>query len=918
MTRNGETQQRGKGSRVEQVREHPLWHALERAEVESYLETSEYGLSQAEAEHRLERYGPNQLEEEPPASALEVLLRQFKSPLIYILLIAAAVTLVLGEYVDAGVIGAVLLLNAVIGFTQERRAEASVRALMQLAAPRARVIREGREQEVGSRELVLGDLVLLESGSRVPADLRLVRTTNLSIDESLLTGESVPVDKRSVPQEEHAQLAERKNMAYMGSVVSSGRGKGYVVATGAQTELGKVAESVREEEEPKTPLQRRMDRFARIVGVVVAISAVLAFGVGLLLGESPQEMLLVGVALAVAAVPEGLPVVFTITLALGVRRMAKRNAIIRRLPAVETLGSTSTIGSDKTGTLTENRMTVEEVWSARHTFAVIDGTSGLADESRPLHLTLLGGVLTNEAEIHPSEDHYETHGDPTEAALLVSAARMGVDPREARGSYELYADSPFESERQYSASVRERDGEHLLFVKGAPERVLGMCERAISDEGAIDLDGEAVHRAAQEMAAEGLRVLAVAYKELPEPPDPEEVPEPEGLTFLGLQGMMDPPREGVRDAVAGCQEAGIRVVMITGDHATTARAIARDLGIADENGPVLAGAELEDMTDEELRYRVREVSVYARVTPEHKLRVVRALKSWDETVAVTGDGVNDAPALKAADIGIAMGRSGTDVAREASDMVLTDDNFTSIYSAVKEGRVTFDNVRKVTFFLISTGAAAVIAILSALILGMPLPFLPAQLLWLNLVTNGLQDVALAFEPGERGVLKRPPRVRNEGVISRLLWERTVLAGLVMAVGTLLLFWWELNRTGSLELAQTVALTTMVLFMAFHAGNARSEHRSVFSLSPLSNPFLLVAVVAALAVHAAALYLPATQFVLRVEPIAELGAWVRMVLVASTIIFAMEMHKLLRRGSDPILGYKGQDGPGTCSEGKERS
>jgi cation-transporting ATPase F len=382
--------------------------------------------------------------------------------------------------------------------------------------------------------------------------------------------------------------------------------------------------------------------------------------------------------------------------------------------------------------------------------------------------------------------------------------------------------------------------------------------------------------------------------------------------------MMDPPREGVRTAVAGCQEAGVRVVMITGDHATTARAISRDFGIASESAPVLAGAELEEVTDEELRERVREVSVYARVAPEHKLRVVRALKSWDETVAVTGDGVNDAPALKAADIGIAMGKSGTDVAREASDMVLTDDNFISIYSAVEEGRITFDNIRKVTFFLISTGAAAIIAILSALILGMPLPFLPAQLLWLNLVTNGLQDVALAFEPGERGVLKRPPRARNEGVISRLLWERTVVAGIVMAVGTLLLFWWEVNRTGSLELAQTVALTTMVLFMAFHVGNARSERRSVFSLSPFSNPFLLVAVVVALAVHVAALYLPATQFVLRVEPITEVGAWVRMVLVASTIIFAMELHKLLRRGSDPKLGYKGQDRSGTWPDGKERS
>ncbi|MDQ4083733.1 MAG: HAD-IC family P-type ATPase, partial [Actinomycetota bacterium] len=619
----------------------------------------------------------------------------------------------------------------------------------------------------------------------------------------------------------------------------------------------------------------------------------------------PAEMFLAAVALAVAAVPEGLPVVFTITLALGVRRMARRNAIIRRLPAVETLGSTTTVGSDKTGTLTENRMTVQEVWADGQTFSVAEGPEvagapegdGAATADRPLHLTLLCGVLTNEAEIYSesgSGDDLEIQGDPTEAALLVSANRMGIEPEEARARYASHAESPFESDRQYSASVRERDGEYLLFVKGAPERVLGMCERAATNGGTSNLDPQAIHEAAQEMASRGLRVLGMAYKVLDAPPGEDKVPEPEGLTFLGLQGMMDPPRQGVREAVIGCQEAGIRVVMITGDHVVTAQAIARQLDITGEDDPVLTGAELENMDDEELRRRAPEVSVYARVAPDHKLRVVKALRSRGETVAVTGDGVNDAPALKSADIGVAMGKDGTDVAREASDMVLTDDNFVSIYSAVEEGRVTFDNVRKVTFFLISTGAAAILAILSALALGMPLPFLPAQLLWLNLVTNGLQDVALAFEPGERGVLKRPPRGKREGVVSGLLWERTLVAGIVMAVGTLLLFWWELGQTGSLERAQTVALTTMVLFMAFHVWNARSETRSAFRLNPLSNPFLLVAVLAALAVHVAALYLPPTQFVLRVEPI-DLETWIRIVPVAATILAAIELHKYLRRG-----------------------
>ena len=891
-----------------QVSERRAWHALERAEVELVLDTGGQGLSQAEALRRLSRYGSNELEEAPPPSALAILLNQFKSPLIYILLGAAAVTLFLGDYIDTAVIAAVLLLNAIVGFTQERRAEASVRALMQLAAPRARVLRDDREQEVESRELVPGDLVLLQSGSRVPADLRLVGATNLSVDESLLTGESVPVEKQTNPLAEETQLADRKSMAYMGAVVSNGRGRGYVVGTAANTELGSIAEQVREEKQTKTPLQLRMDRFGNIIGLAVLASAALAFGAGVLLGESPAEMFLVAVALAVAAVPEGLPVVLTITLALGVRRMARRNAIIRRLPAVETLGSTTTIGSDKTGTLTENRMTVQEIWSDGQTFSIAEGSravstpegDGAAAGNSPLHLTLLCGVLTNEAQIYSengSGNDLEIQGDPTEAALLVSANRMGLNPGEARARYTSYAESPFESDRQYSASVRKRDNEHLLFVKGAPERVLGMCERVATNGGTSELNSQAVHGAAQQMGARGLRVLATAYKRLEALPEDDKVPEPEGLTFLGLQGMMDPPRRGVREAVVGCQESGVRVVMITGDHAVTAQAIARQLGISRENDTVLTGAELENLEDEELRRHAPEVSVYARVTPEHKLRVVKVLRSRGETVAVTGDGVNDAPALKSADIGIAMGKSGTDVAREASDMVLTDDNFVSLYSAVEEGRITFDNVRKVTFFLISTGAAAILAILSALLLGMPLPFLPAQLLWLNLVTNGLQDVALAFEPGERGVLKRPPRSQQEGVVSGLLWERTLVAGAVMAVGTLLLFWWELNRTGSLEQAQTVALTTMVLFMAFHVWNARSESRSAFKLNPLSNPFLLVAVLAALVVHVAALYLPPTQFVLRVEPI-DLEAWIRIVPIAATILAAMELHKYLRRAKQP--------------------
>jgi calcium-translocating P-type ATPase len=896
-------QAKDRAGEQEQDRRH--WHAIEQAEVEPALNTSDHGLSDEEAKQRIARYGPNRLQEVKPPSVVALLLHQFTSPLIYILLIAAVVTLILQEYVDSAVIAAVLIINATIGFTQERKAEQAIRALMQLVSPKAHIVRDGREWEVDSRDLVPGDLVLLESGARVPADLRLISATALMIDESLLTGESSPVGKQTRPLDEKTQVADRTNMAYMGTIVTSGRGRGYVVGTAAATEIGSIAESIRSEERAETPMQQRMGRFARIVAVAVLISVVIAFIIGVVLGEPPGDMFMVAVALAVAAIPEGLPVVFTITLALGVRRMARSNAVIRRLPAVETLGSTTVIGSDKTGTLTENRMTVQSVWTGRQAYDVSpdgfrQGSDGEQEvhpeEGSPLYLTLLAGVLTNEAEVYRTDGgEFESRGDPTEAALLVAAARAGVEPEDVRARYDVYAEIPFESERQYSASVRIRDGKHQAFVKGAPERVLQMCSEMLTDDGPAPLDADAIHDAARELASRGLRVLAMAmhgrFDHAVEKGG--DVPEPGELTFLGLQGMMDPPREGVKEAVAGCKDAGIRVIMITGDHAGTARAIARDLGIAGDDADVLPGGEVEEMTDEDLREKVRDVAVYARVSPEHKLRVVRALQAHGDTVAVTGDGV----ALKSADIGVAMGKSGTDVAREASDMVLTDDNFVSIYAAVEEGRITFDNVRKVTFFLISTGVASIVALLAALAMQWPLLMVPAQLLWLNLVTKGLQDVSLAFEPGEKGVLKRPPRAREEGVVSPLLWERTAVTAIVMAIGTLALFRWELDRTGSEDLARTVALTTMVVMSAMHVGNSRSEYLSIFEKNPFSNPFLFIATGAALALHIGALYLPPTQFVLRVEPIG-IETWTRIVLVSLSILAAIELHKLFRRGKRP--------------------
>jgi Ca2+-transporting ATPase len=683
-------------------------------------------------------------------------------------------------------------------------------------------------------------------------------------------------------------------MAYTGSAVATGRARGFVVATGLRTELGAIARSLAAAHEVVTPMQARMARFARVIALAVVGAALLAFALGLLRGGGAAEMFLVAVTLAVSGIPEGLPVVVTITLAVGVRRMAARNAVIRRLPAVETLGSTTVIGSDKTGTLTENRMTVLEIVTPEGSLAPERGAAGaLGPDVRAL---LESAVLANEASLVLREDGTEEAlGDPTEAALLVDARRLGFDFERARVEGESLHETPFEPELQHSASVRRLDGRRELFVKGAPERVLAMCSSELRADGsARPLERARAGERAAALAGRGLRLLGFARRGL-SPEEDAHAARAERMVWLGLTGMMDPPRPGVRESIAACRRAGIRVLMITGDHARTAGAIARELGLGGEGGPsVMSGAELAALDEPGLARAVRERDVFARVAPEQKLAVVKALRRQGEVVAVTGDGVNDAPALKAADVGIAMGRSGTDVAREAADVVLTDDDFNSIAAAVEEGRITFGNLRKVTFFLVSTGAAEITTVLVALGLGWPLPFLPAQILWLNLVTNGVQDVALAFEPGDPDGLADPPRAPREGILSGLLWERSAFAGLVMAAGTLSVFRWELAASGSLPRAQTVALTTMVLFQAFHAGNSRSVRRSVFGKSPFSNPWLFLAVAVSLAVHIAALYLPWTQFVLRVERLADPRTWARMAAVAATIVAAMELHKWLRR------------------------
>ncbi|MBS3920031.1 MAG: HAD-IC family P-type ATPase [Deltaproteobacteria bacterium] len=880
------------------------WYQFNEKEVFEKLGTSEEGLSENEVKKRFEQYGPNKLPEGEGISRLKIILHQFTSPLIYILLVAGIVTAFLGEYIDTGVIAAVLILNAIIGYFQEYKAETSVRALKSMMVPRAKVVRGGKEKEISSEELVPGDIVLLASGGKVPADLRFFKTTELRIEEAALTGESVPVAKMVRPvEDENLTPGDQTNMGFMGTIVVNGRGRGIVVETGIRTILGQIAREVGELSATATPLQQKIVKFAHFIGLLVLGSAVAISILGFFLGSTIAEIFKIAVAASVAAVPEGLPIVVTITMAIGISRMAKRNAIIRKLPAVETLGSTTVICSDKTGTLTKNEMTVKVIHDTQGTYEVTgsgyDPKGEIFREWESCDVaTLKGlcgvvriGMLCNESSLYEEKGQFKINGDPTEGALIVSAMKADLSCEEEKIRYPQLSILPFESERGFMATLHQDNGKKIIFVKGAPEKVIEMCSKAPEGD---QLDREKAFKMAEHFAKDGMRVLAMAYKEAPD--DLSELTHQdleENLIFAGMQGMIDPPRPEAIEAAKGCREAGIRVAMITGDHAVTASAIGEMFGIARERSEVLTGRELETMSDEDLFERVKNVSVYARVSPQHKLRIVKQFMKHGEVVAVTGDGVNDAPALKAAHIGVAMGKTGTDVAREASDMVITDDNFASIFHAVEEGRVVFDNIRKVTLFLIPTGFAAIVSILVAMVLDIPIPYVAAQLLWINLVTNGLQDVALAFEPGEKDVIKRRPRSLKEGIMSRLMYERSILVGLIISAGVIFNFVSALDDGVSLERARTIAVTTMVLFQFFQAWNSRSELRSVFTISPFSNPFLFYSMVAAFLAQIAVVYIPALQWVFRTESLL-LADWVQIGLVALTVVVAVEVDKAIRR------------------------
>lgn len=862
----------------------PVWHTTGIEEVRAALDLPDAGtgLTSADAAARRERHGPNKLTETTADPWYVVLGRQIASPMVIFLLFAGIVTLIQQEWFEGAVIFLVVVLNSSIGYWQARKAEKDVAALAELSTPEATVVRDGAVTGIPATDLVPGDTVRLESGDMVPADLRITASIGLRVDESMLTGEVLPTAKRSgvsdhgVELAEDAPLGDRVTMAYSGTLVVSGRATGLVVTTGRDTELGSIADLV-QTDSGKTPLQVLTDRLEKTIAVLLVVVGVAVFITNLILGTGLGDAFRSTVALIVSSMPEALPVVLSVAMGVGVSRMATRNAVVRHLPSVETLGSTTVIGSDKTGTLTVNRMTVETVWTP----------TGL-DETPSLRT----GALTNDATVHPDGD--TLIGDAVDVAMATAALDRGVVTGEERSTAPV-ADMPYEPEYAYSQTLRRETGEDgtdrlVLHVKGAPEVVASFCRGM----GGGSVRHEAMVEANHAMAADGLRVIATASRVLDEREAvPKSLDTPHDLQFTGLQGMMDPPREGVREAIGQCRSAGIHVMMITGDHPVTAVAIGRRLGLGRPGDEPITGRDMAGLDDAQLRERLRHTSVAARMSPQDKLRIVKLLKADGETVAVTGDGVNDAPALKAASIGVAMGDSGTDVARESADVVLTDDNFVTIVDAVRLGRVTFSSIRKATFFLISNGLALMTAVVVNTFTELPLIFLPVMLLFMNIVTNGIQDIALSFEKGEGDELDQNPRSKDEGVLDTHMWMRSVITGLWMGIGTLLVYRVANDQGLALEECRTLALITMVMFNFFQVFSARALHISAFAMNPLGNPLLLGSAVAALVLQwAATAWTPAADLI----GLTSLSwqQWLMCTGIGVTVLLIVEAEKLVVR------------------------
>ncbi|TCS94593.1 calcium-transporting P-type ATPase, PMR1-type [Hazenella coriacea] len=861
------------------------WVNWEGEKVASHLNVDPTtGLGEREASERFKKTGPNQLSEGKKNSLFFVFVDQFKDFMVLVLLVATLISGILGEYTDAIAIIAIVLLNAILGFVQEVRAERSLSALKKLSAPTAKVLREGNWNRMTADQVVPGDIVFIESGDRIPADVRFIKAESLYIEESALTGESLPVNKTShaLPYSQ-VSLGDRKNMGYMGTMVVRGSGIGIVVHTGMATEMGRIAHLIQSTETMETPLQRRLEQLGKILIVVALILTAVVVVTGILHGQDAYNMFLAGVSLAVAAIPEGLPAIVTVALALGVQRMIKRKAIVRKLPSVETLGCATVICSDKTGTLTQNKMTVTHVW-AQGDLIQVSGT-GYTPEGRfrlnekeiqpnqepTLHRLLEICALCNNAQLKSSEGssglkkkqvQWTMDGDPTEGALLVAAAKAGLTTQSLAQTFQRIKEVPFDSERKMmSVIVEQPNGKRLLFSKGAPDVLLQRCTQ-ISLHGRIqtltDAKKKEILRVNDELAGEALRNLAFAFRELDHRPSYHEDTLERQLVFVGLAGMIDPPREEVKGAIKTCHQAGIKTVMITGDHQATAVAIASELGIKRVNGLTVTGQDFYNMSDEEFQKKVNEIDVYARVSPEHKLRIVKTLQKEGHVVAMTGDGVNDAPAIKAADIGIAMGITGTDVSKEASSLVLANDNFATIVSAIEEGRSIYDNIRKFISYLLASNVGEILIMFLAMLAGLPLPLVPIQILWVNLVTDGLPAMALGVDPAEENSMHRPPRNSRESVFARGVGWKIVTRGLLIGLCSLAAFWVTYSEApDDLVRAQTVAFATLVFAQLIYVFDCRCNG-SIFSRSPIENMPLVLAVLISALLLLVVIYYPPLQ------------------------------------------------------------
>jgi len=892
--------------------EHNNWHTLTIDEALEQVKSQPMGLSSADAALRLSEYGANEIQAAKRISAWEILLEQFKNVLILILLGATAISLFLGHGVESIVIAVIVLFAVGLGFIQEYRAERAIEALRQMAAPTATVLRDGQDVKIAARELVPGDVIILHTGDRVPADSRLLESINLQVDEAALTGESVPVEKHTLPlptdpstgSGQAMAVGDRKNMIYAGTAATYGRGRGVVVATAMQTEFGKIAQLLQTVETGKTPLQQNLDKVGTALARAAFVVVTIIVALGLFRGQPFIEMLIFGIALAVAVVPEALPAVVTISLAIGVQKMVKRNALIRRLPAVETLGSTSVICSDKTGTLTKDEMTVRKIYAGGQMFSVSGagytplgefslngGTPVLPTDA--LKQMLTAATLASDTYLVNGENEsgsgWHIKGDPTEGSLVAVAAKAGLQKESLDSTYPRVQEIPFTSETKRMTTLHKTEDGLIAYAKGAPEVILGSCEWELTANGIMPLDvsgREKILVLAQEMADEALRVLAISNK-LNVTLETAET----NMVFLGLAGMIDPPRLEAKAAIAVCEEAGIRAVMITGDHPMTARAVARELGLL-KSGRVVTGAELEDMSDEQFAREVETIDVYARVSPAHKLRVVTALQANGHIVAMTGDGVNDAPALKKADIGVAMGITGTDVTKEAAAMTLLDDNFASIVAAVEEGRGVFGNIKKYLMYLLSSNIGEIGLMAGSALLGLPLPLTAVQILYVNLATDGLPALALSIDPPEKDLMKRKPRDPRTGIFTRPVVILMVLGGIWSTIINLGLFTWALNSGRSLSESMTMTFVSLVLIQFFKAYNFRSDRHSVLD-KPFANKWLNTAILWEIALLIVIIYVPFLHeaFGTYYLPLAD---WGIILGLAFSIVPVLELAKWMER------------------------